>query len=78
MTNKNNGIGSLPVRNWRISEGFACTFCNAIIEKGFPYLEEDWYESVQNFCVHCAIDFKQPLVNNNSDSPIRVSLNRES
>ena len=54
-------IGNFPVSTWRISQGNRCDFCNGSIDKGFPYLEDDWYEECQNYCIPCAIKSNRNL-----------------
>ena len=60
-------IGHLPVSTWRISEGNICCQCNSIIQKGFPYVEDDWYETCQNYCAPCAIRDNRNLVNDHEE-----------
>jgi len=57
----NKSIGFLPVSTWRISQGNVCSFCNGSIDKGYPYLEEDYYEECQNYCITCAVKYDRNL-----------------
>ena len=51
----NKPVGHLPVSTWRIAENANRCVCGQTIEKGFPYLEDDYAEECQSFCVPCAV-----------------------
>jgi len=58
-------LGHLPVSTWRIAAPIArCDICCSFIDEGFPYLEDDWAEECQNFCIPCAIKYDKNLKNN--------------
>ena len=57
-------IGHLPVSTWRISQGNRCDFCLGFIDEGFPYLEDDYAEECQDYCIPCAVKSNRNLVSN--------------
>ena len=57
---KHRPIGYLPVSTWRIAKPIArCDICCSFIEEGFPYLEDDWAEECQDFCIPCAVKYNR-------------------
>ena len=60
----NKPIGHLPVSTWRIAENANRCVCGSTIERGFPYLEDDYAEECHSFCVPCAVKSNRNLVSN--------------